>query len=138
MTAAERGRADALVISCWRGRWDGRAGRVMSFPRPALLPLFRSLDVPVAIADGDDIPPADLQAPLMSLPHLVGPAAPFWPTTGPWLTPEPARLARWRDEFPRSGGPTIAIAWQGNADYRGDWRRPVPVPPENQSEKSPG
>ena len=62
----------------------------------------------------------------MSLPHLVGPAEPFWPDAGPYLAPEPARLARWREEL-GGDGLTIAIAWQGNRDYRGDRRRSIPL-----------
>ena len=124
---AEQGLGDAIQFSRWLKQLDGLDGPVTFLLPAALRPLFQSLDAPVALADGDGVPQTDLQTPLMSLPHLVGPADPFWPASGPYIAPEPARLARWRAEFAGSGGLTIAIAWQGNARYRGDRRRSIPL-----------
>ena len=124
---AEQGLGDAIQFCRWLSRLGTLDGPVTLLPPPALRPLFRSLDVPVAVADGSDVPPTDLELPLMSLPHLVGPAEPFWPDAGPYLAPEPARLARWRNELGGSHGLTIAIAWQGNRDYRADRRRSIPL-----------
>jgi len=124
---AEQGLGDAIQFSRWLMRLGALDGPVTFLPPPTLRRLFRSLDVPVAIADGDEAPAADLELPLMSLPHLVGPAEPFWPDAGPYLAPEPARRARWRNELGGTSGLTIAIAWQGNRDYRADRRRSIPL-----------
>lgn len=70
--------------------------------------------VPVA-ADlaGVDVRDRGLRwVPLASLPGLIAPDPAFWPRT-PFLTADPARIARWRHV--RSGGFTVGIAWDGDA-----------------------
>lgn len=54
--------------------------------------------------------------PLASLPALIAPDPAFWPRA-PFLTADPARIARWRHV--RSGGFTVGIAWGGDADLLG-------------------
>ena len=51
----------------------------------------------------------DLQAPLLSLPRLLGGlGAPV-----PYLAAEPERVAKWRDRV-GAQGLRVGIAWQGN------------------------
>ena len=63
----------------------------------------------------------------MSLPHLAGPKAPFWPPGNGYLAPEPDRLDIWRERLASHDGPTIAIAWQGDTSYQADNTRSIPL-----------
>jgi hypothetical protein len=69
----------------------------------------------------------DVEAPLMSLPHLLGPVEPFWPEGGAYLAPEDDRMAYWKDRLAGHDGLSIAIAWQGDPGYRADRTRSIPL-----------
>jgi Flp pilus assembly protein TadD len=122
---AEQGLGDTIQSIRWLSRLAGLNGTVLFQAPQSLRRLLAGLDAPVQLV-GDDAPAADLEVPLMSLPHLVGPAEPFWPGR-PYLTPDPERVARWRHELGGRGGLTVAIAWQGNPNFRGDRTRSVPL-----------
>ncbi len=92
-----------------------------------LLPLLSSLpssDHHVAIGQNTR---CDVQAPLMSLPHLIGPAEPFYPATRAYIPAEENSVAQWRERLPSDGTLRIALCWQGNTDYRADANRSIPL-----------
>jgi Flp pilus assembly protein TadD len=71
--------------------------------------------------DADPISPRELDPahadpwlPLLSLPGILGisPERPL--LSDPYLHPPQERLAHWRARLSASGGPIVAIAWQGN------------------------
>ena len=62
----------------------------------------------------DAPPPYDVQAPLLSLPHLLGGGAPVVPTGGAYLDPDRDRAARWRD---RLAGLQRSIMLSVNQEY---------------------
>jgi len=70
---------------------------------------------------------SDVEAPLMSLPHLTGPAEPFYPITGAYIAPTEHSATQWRERLPSDGSLRVAICWQGSMDYRADANRTVPL-----------
>lgn len=81
------------------------------------------------IVTGQALPEVDLEAPLMSLPLLLGPDRP--PPPPPYLAADPARRAAWRRRLEeragsRAGLPAIGIAWAGNPEQPNDRRRSIP------------
>ena len=74
---------------------------------------------------GDPLPPFDLRTSLMSLPHLLGlfPGDPALPM--PYLTAEPARIARWAKRLDRLPWPRVGLCWRGNAANPRDLSRSV-------------
>ena len=125
---AEQGLGDTLQFCRYLIGLRALGGEIV-FEAPArLVPLLRSLPADIPVTERAEGPlRCDLHVPLLSLPHLLGPAAPFWPDSGPYISPEPARAARWAERLAGHAGLTVAIGWQGNAVYRNDAARSVPL-----------
>ena len=93
-----------------------------------LVPLMGSVRANVTLTDkAASAHRCDVETPLLSLPHLTGPADPFALETGCYLQPDAERLSNWRERLNGHDGPTIAICWQGNPDYRYDKFRSIPL-----------
>lgn len=128
----EQGIGDALIVCRYLERLQALDGEVVFEARDELVPLLRSMPALGNIEIVSDVPGVneaefDLDVPLMSLPHLVGPVEPFWPQTGPYVLPEPGRVEAWKDRLAGHDGPTIAIYWQGNPNHRSDNLRSIPL-----------
>ena len=78
------------------------------------------------VGAADPLPAFDVQAPLMSLPHLLGRPQPFAPEDGRYLAADHSRIERWADRVGERGF-RIGFAWQGNRGYRDDGRRSIPL-----------
>jgi Flp pilus assembly protein TadD len=120
---AEQGLGDTLQFLRYLPLLADRGGEVAFLCQPALAPLLAGArGLPRVVTE----PPRrfDVQAPLLSLPHLLDRPQPFAPV--PYLAADATRIARWRDRLPQ-GGRTLGIAWQGRADYRDDRRRSIPL-----------
>lgn len=78
------------------------------------------------VGASDPQPAFDVQAPLMSLPHLLRRPEPVCPASGAYLSADPGRIRNWANRIGGDGF-KIGIAWQGNAGYRDDGRRSVPL-----------
>jgi hypothetical protein len=89
---------------------------------PALETLFRSLGVDI-VRRGDPLPAVDVQAPLMSLPHLMGTTLSTIPAEVPYLAAPPERVAAWAERLSRFPRPRIGLNWQGNPAFRRDRER---------------
>lgn len=89
-----------------------RAGaRVILAAPPMLHALLRTLSPTIELIPATDTPPHfDYQCALLSLPRAFRSAI---PKMTPYLAPEPARLARWRDHL-GSAGFRIGVCWQGS------------------------
>ncbi len=69
----------------------------------------------------------DCQAPLMSLPHILGTnSEAAIPRDVPYLTADPQRVAKWGARLGGEGF-KIGISWQGNSDYPSDQFRSIPL-----------
>jgi tetratricopeptide (TPR) repeat protein len=130
---AEQGLGDSLQFIRYARtikRLAGPAGgRVLFEGPPALAPLLeRCAGLDGVRVAGQVDPAADLEAPLMSVPHLLGASCPAPPAEGAYLAADPARAERWRARL-RGGDarPCVGIAWQGNPRYPGDRRRSIPL-----------
>jgi hypothetical protein len=75
--------------------------------------------------DDAPLPPADLHAPLLSVPHLLQTSD--IPSDVPYLVAEPARVAAWGERLAPDGRRRIGIAWQGNPSYEMDYLRSIPA-----------
>jgi hypothetical protein len=123
---AEQGLGDTLQFIRYLPLLGAKGGNTVFMCPPALAPL---------LAGARHLPPLateppnrfDVEAPLLSLPQLLGIAEPYVPPGGAYLAPDPARIERWRSRLPREGR-RIGIAWQGSRDYRDDRRRSIPLP----------
>jgi Tfp pilus assembly protein PilF len=122
---AEQGLGDTLQFARYLPLLATKGGHSSFLCPPALAPLLSGLRGIPALAT-DPAGRFDVEAPLLSLPHLLGLAEPYVPPSGVYLAADPSRVARWRERVSR-GQRTIGIAWQGSTDYRDDRRRSIPL-----------
>jgi tetratricopeptide (TPR) repeat protein len=130
---AEQGFGDTIQFCRYLDRLSNRERNIVFQVPPRLLPLMRSLTTNAEITDNAKAAArCDVEAPLLSLPHLLGPCEPFWPKGGAYLTPDTDRIARWKERLEKErlagqDGLSIAIAWQGDPGYRADKTRSIPL-----------
>ncbi len=97
-----------------------RVGRTLLEAPAALHRLLAGLSsIDALIAPGEALPPYDIEAPLLALPHLLGEAAGLPPA---YLAADPAKVQGWAERIGRHGQ-RVGIVW---ADERGDRRHSVP------------
>lgn len=73
------------------------------------------------IGESEDLPEADFNAPLMSLPHLLGHKEIL--AGGAYLSAEAELVSHWQEKLGKRERPRIGIAWQGNPSYEADHQR---------------
>ncbi len=76
----------------------------------------------------DKTPPYAAYCPLSGLPKRHGTRLETIPNDGPYITPEPDRLALWKDRLAErvpSGLKRIGIAWAGRPTHNNDYNRSV-------------
>jgi tetratricopeptide (TPR) repeat protein len=95
--------------------------------RPLVRLLAGCRGVDELIGRGDDLPPFDVHAPLLSLPGIFHTALRDIPATIPYLFADPGLVKHWRQELGGIAGFKIGIAWQGNPKFPRDRDRSIPV-----------
>ena len=68
-------------------------------------------------------PPFDVHCEMMSLPMVVGLQLGDLPGPVPYLSPDPARLAKWRRRLDRLPRPLVALVWAGRPAHHNDANR---------------
>ena len=125
---AEQGLGDTLQFIRYVPFVKERIGRVLFECPKALLKLladFEGIDQLVPV--GSSMPSFDVQAPLLSLPGLLGTNLSNIPVKIPYLSAQPSLVEHWRQELSAMPGFKIGIAWQGSAANLGDNRRSIPL-----------
>ncbi|HEY4253641.1 MAG TPA: tetratricopeptide repeat protein [Roseomonas sp.] len=118
---AEQGLGDTIQFSRYLVGMAPDAGVLVQVQAP-LLPLLRGQFGRIALlGDAEPLPAFDLEAPLLSLPHLLGDVAA--PT--PYLTPDAGRLAAWRARLAAMPGIRVGLVWAGNPGMAADARRSI-------------
>ncbi len=94
-------------------------------------PLVRLLagcrGVDALIGRGDDLPPFDVQAPLLSLPGIFHTSLETIPADVPYLFADPVLIEQWRGELGPIADSKIGIAWRGNPTHKNDRARSIPL-----------
>ena len=125
----EQGLGDAIQFARYLPILTASGARVYLAGPSRLARLLSQLKGLVAyLPDGGPMPAADLHAPLLSVPHLLG--ATTIPNDVPYIASDPDLAADWAARLgsrPVSGGRRhIGIAWQGNPAYEMDYLRSIP------------
>jgi tetratricopeptide (TPR) repeat protein len=81
------------------------------------------------VEEGAAEPAADFRIPLFSLPHRLGVRLADLPGPTPYLSPDPALVALWREHLASLApqGPRVGVVWSGNATARVDRGRSIPL-----------
>jgi ADP-heptose:LPS heptosyltransferase len=94
----------------------------------ALLGLFQGCPgIDQLVATGEELPPFDVYAPLISLPGILGTTLETIPAKTPYLFPRPPLVEHWRQRLAGLDGFKIGITWQGSPEYHGDRFRSIPL-----------
>jgi hypothetical protein len=125
---AEQGLGDAIQFARFARPLHERGARVLLEAPPPLVELLAQLPyVAQVVPTGKSPPPHDYQAPLMSLPFLLGTRINTIPAQDPPLVAPSESLARWRERLASLPRPRIGLAWSGNATFRKDALRAIPL-----------
>lgn len=125
---AEQGLGDAIQFVRYAALVQAQGGRVVLECPPPLVPLFTSCaGIDRLVAEGEALPEFDVQAPLLSLPRLVGTTLEDVPAHLPYLAAEPERVERWRQALGMVPGFKVGVVWQGNPRFQWDRHRSFPL-----------
>jgi tetratricopeptide (TPR) repeat protein len=124
----EQGLGDMIQFIRYTELVKDRGGTLVVECPSFLLPLFsRCRGIDRLVAEGTPLPDFDIQAPLLSLPGLLGTTLATIPARVPYLSPDPGLVERWRDKLRGIDGFKIGITWQGNPHHRWDHYRSFPL-----------
>lgn len=128
---AEQGLGDTLQFIRYAPLVKAQGGTVVARIPAALMRILRNLPgVDQWCNDDGQLPRIDVQAPLLSLPRILGTTPTTIPADIPYLHAEPGLIDFWRQEFGKFAGRKIGINWQGrprSEHYRGDVQRAIPL-----------
>ena len=125
---AEQGLGDAIQFVRYAPLVKRQGGTVVvECPRPLVSLLRSCAGIDRLVGRGDELPPFDLQAPLLSLPGIFRTTLQDIPAAVPYLFADPGLAERWRRELGGMAGFKIGVAWQGNPKYRSDRDRSIPA-----------
>jgi tetratricopeptide (TPR) repeat protein len=124
----EQGLGDMIQFLRYAPLVHERGGTVLVECPASLIPLFSTCPgIDRLVDEGDELPPFDVYAPLLSLPHLLGTTLETIPADVPYLAPDPARVASWGPVLDGIPGYKVGIAWQGNPRHPWDRHRSIPL-----------
>jgi tetratricopeptide (TPR) repeat protein len=113
---SEQGLGDTVQMARYASLLAGRGYPVTLLTREVLAPLMRTLPgVERVITNADELkadPRRVLWAPLMSMPRLLHLTLNAVPAQEPYLSADPARVARWAEKL-KGDGFKVGIVWQG-------------------------
>jgi hypothetical protein len=127
----EQGFGDCLQFARFVPLVAARGGRVVVDCQAPLARLMQGLDgAAQVIARGTVPPPFDVEAPLLSLPAILGITHGTLPAPRHYLSPPADLVARFAPITARPPGTLkVGIAWAGRADQRDDFKRSAGLPP---------
>ncbi|MGH7306413.1 MAG: tetratricopeptide repeat protein [Candidatus Rokuibacteriota bacterium] len=129
LLCSEQGLGDTIQFVRYAPLVAARGARVVLGCRPALKTLLQTVGgIEQVVADGERLPPVDLQAPLMSVPRLLGTTLESIPARVPYLAADPRRRDVWRARL--SLGPRslkVGLVWAGQPQNRTDRWRSIPL-----------
>ena len=121
----EQGLGDTIQFIRYVNLVAEKAGQVtLVCPNPLVRLLQSYVSDCRIVAETETPPEADLNAPLMSLPHVLGQGE--IPSSGAYLSAEADLKAHWVEKLGEVKKPRIGIAWQGNPNYEADHQRSIP------------
>ena len=119
---SEQGFGDALQFFRYAALLAGQGASIAMECRPELLTLLVSQRIPgvSVFAAGEEPPPFQTFAYLMSLPFLLGTTLERLPAGVPYLQADAALSAAWTARMQGGGGLKVGVVWAGSAGYKND------------------
>ncbi len=115
---AEQGLGDTLQFLRYVPLVGATGGRIVLEVHAALVRLCQGLPgiaevVPTGETGSEQSVQFDVQCSLMSLPLLLGTTLETIPAATPYLHPDPALVAAWRQRLPDTGALRVGLCWAG-------------------------
>ncbi|MEX0678392.1 MAG: tetratricopeptide repeat protein [Pirellulales bacterium] len=104
-----------------------RGGNVVVAVDPTFLTLLGESGFGDLVSRDEPLPKFEVQAPLLSLPGILGLELDTIPREVPYLDVDPGRVGKWRDALAPYRGLKVGIAWQGARAQQLDDRRSIPL-----------
>jgi tetratricopeptide (TPR) repeat protein len=122
---AEQGLGDTLQFARYAPLAAERCAQLVLECQPELKTLLQSLRGPSRVlARGEPLPGFEAQLPLMSLPAVFGTTLETVPWSGPYVQPDPQRVAAWRSRLAQRGARlNVGLAWAGRPQQWDDRKR---------------
>jgi tetratricopeptide (TPR) repeat protein len=115
----EQGLGDTIMFVRYASLVAARGARVWLVCNPALRELLAHVEgVERVYCRGEVVPPFDVRCPLLDLPRCLGTTLETIPARVPYLTPDPRRIAHWRERLAGTRGLRVGLAWAGNPGHR--------------------
>ncbi|HWY85370.1 MAG TPA: tetratricopeptide repeat-containing glycosyltransferase family protein [Gemmataceae bacterium] len=125
---AEQGYGDTIQFIRYASLVKERGGRVIFECQPPLVPLLREVPgVEHLVPAGYPLPDFVVQAPLLSVPGIIGTTLENIPAKVPYLRADASLTDYWRRELAPLDGLKIGIAWQGYPRFWADRERSIPL-----------
>ncbi len=122
----EQGYGDMIQCARYLPLLTEMGARVVLEVPAVMARLFESMPAALRVVRaGDDVPPVACHVPIMSLPHRFGTALGTIPSRFPYLTPDPADVARWGAKVKGASGLRVGLVWAGVAIKKYDARRSI-------------
>ncbi|WP_448662923.1 tetratricopeptide repeat protein [Sphingomonas sp. CJ20] len=119
---AEQGLGDVILFARFAASLAREGAKLWIACDSQLVRVMASVPGIAGACDNDGpMPPHALQAPLLSVPYLG--AICDVAADGPYLTADPALVAKWRTRLPAACGLRVGVVWAGNASFPGDAER---------------
>ncbi len=124
---AEQGLGDTLQFVRYAAAVQARGGKVVVECQPPVEPILAACrGIDQIVAAGSQLPAFDVWCPLMSLPGVLKlDESQLW--QGPYLTPDPERVEKWRARLATIRGFRVGLCWQGNPKHLFDRQRSLPL-----------
>jgi hypothetical protein len=125
---AEQGLGDIIQFIRYAPLVKQSGGTTLLECPPSLVPLLTTCSgIDCLIPRGSQLPAFDVQAPLMSLPGILGTSLATVPAAVPYLAASPELIERWRGTIEPIADYRIGIAWQGDPNFLWDRYRSIPL-----------
>jgi hypothetical protein len=126
LLTAEQGLGDTIQFTRYAPVLAGMGAKVVLEIPSELGPLLgRVAGVSGTVARGAALPDFDLHCPLGSLPLALGTEVTTIPGPMSYVSPDEARIAKWRTRLPPGAAPRVALAWSGSAAHPNDRNRSI-------------
>jgi tetratricopeptide (TPR) repeat protein len=124
---AEQGLGDTIQFIRYAALVKQRGCKVIVECQRRLAPLLRSCrGIDLLVPQGDEWPPFDVHAPLLSLPRVFRTTLASIPTDIPYLSADAGLVREWRGRLPAAGRVLVGINWHGEPGKRNSRQRAIP------------
>jgi hypothetical protein len=128
LVRSEQGLGDSIQFCRYANVLAAQGARVILEVERPLVDLLRTLaGVTAVFPKGAVLPAFDFYVPMMSLPFVLKTTLRSIPASASYLKTDPLKVAKWRDKLGKKTGLRVGLAWSGNAVFKNDRNRSLPL-----------